>query len=331
MKLRATLFALTAMLAGGASAHIRWFVDPATVPDVPFVFNSSMVITFVTGLIYIALTLFLTRRFAEGKSGLAKLMKTDFELPAKIEWYLLFFLLALMLVINMIMGDYLAPNLPADGWVGIIGLVIQVVVVLLIFVTPVVVGAAMVLVAFLNLALFGFTLGMDYFFEVAFVGAAFIFIGPYVSKVDQALFRRFMPEEGQWKTLAVLALRIGLGLQLMELAINNKFVNTGFTLVFMEDNPYYNFMQLLGFSSFSNADFAWAAGIFEFMFGSMLVLGLATRLVILTLTFVFIMTAILTGIHELVGHLPIFGVAIIILLQSNAKLNEPTKMAPQAA
>ena len=330
MKIRCLLFLLIATFTGGASAHVRWFVDTAAVPEVSFVFNTNMMITFIMAVVFLAVTAAITSYFNKQGNSFSKIMSTNWEPPAFADWYLLFVLLIAMLVINLLVGDYLAPNLIATGWVAIIGIVIQVVVVALLMVTPSIVGLAMIIVAFLNLFLFGFTLGMDYFFELAFVGLAFVFIGPNVSKLDRFLFRSFMPEENRWKDLAVLALRIGLGLQLIELAINNKFINTGYSLLFMEQNSFYNFMALIGLD-FSLTDFVYFVGIFEFLTGLMLVLGLATRLVVITLTVAFAFTAVLTGITELVGHLPIIGAAVVLLLRSQTTYKQANTLSPQIA
>ncbi len=330
MNIKPLFLALLATFTGGASAHVRWFVDAEAVPDVSYAFNSAMVITLVMAVAFVAATVFITNYFKNEGNALSKIMNTNIELPANLDWYLLFVLLIIMLVVNLLVGDYIAPNLVALGWVAIVGIIIQVVVVSLVLITPSVVGIAMILVAFLNLFLFSFGLGMDYFFELAFVGAAFLFIGPSVSRLDRVLFKAFSPEENGWKDLAVLALRIGLGLQLMELAIHNKFLVPGYSLLFMEANPFYNFMAAVGFN-FSNTDFVFFIGIFELLTGLMLVLGLATRLVLITLTVVFTTTAFMTGITELVGHLPIFGVVIVVLLRAHTKFPSPSNMTSQPA
>ncbi|KGJ91577.1 hypothetical protein [Thalassotalea sp. ND16A] len=116
----------------------------------------------------------------------------------------------------------------------------------------------------------------------------------------------------QFRVAAVRVLRIALGLQLMLLAINNKLLEPGAMLLFLQDFPFYNFMQGLGYHSYTDLHFVFAGGIVELTFGAMLVLGWAPRFVTLSLLAIFITTAVVSGIAEVIGHLPIFGVLWVL-------------------
>ena len=109
-------------------------------------------------------------------------------------------------------------------------------------------------------------------------------------------------------------LRIGLGLQLVVLAVHNKLYEPAATYFFLSEYPYYNFPQYLGWTEFTHLHFALAAGVFEAAFGIMLVLGLATRYVLLVVSFFFVSTGIISGFEEVMGHLPIFGVIAVLFV-----------------
>lgn len=77
----------------------------------------------------------------------------------------------------------------------------------------------------------------------------------------------------------------------------------------------WNFIHdLLGISLMDNHFFVIAAGFVEMLFGLILVLGWVTRLNTLVLAVFFIITAIILGPHEVLGHLPIFAIAILLLV-----------------
>jgi hypothetical protein len=124
----------------------------------------------------------------------------------------------------------------------------------------------------------------------------------------------------------VRILRIGIGLQLVVLALTEKLINPGLGLVFIEMYPFYNFFPLLGLEQVSNLHFVYFIGIAELVLGGMLALGIACRIVLTALAAAFTTTAIIHGVHEILGHLPIFAAAVILLLEC---VNEPKKVAVQ--
>ncbi|NTS75924.1 DoxX family membrane protein [Catenovulum sp. SM1970] len=114
------------------------------------------------------------------------------------------------------------------------------------------------------------------------------------------------------KRYALPVLATGFGLQLMSLGFRNKLFEPGATMLFLEQHPYYNFVQLMGFTSFEHIHFVYSTGLFEVVFGLALVLGLATRFVCATLWSVFIAASLVSGLEEVIGHLPIFGILVLL-------------------
>ncbi|MFQ5622605.1 MAG: hypothetical protein ACE5FS_04330, partial [Paracoccaceae bacterium] len=125
--------------------------------------------------------------------------------------------------------------------------------------------------------------------------------------------------------LAVVVLRSALGLQLAEEAIHNKLMNPDLGLKFLEDNSYYNFMQLLGFSEFSNLHFVFAAALAEITLAMLLIFGIATRFIVIILTGIFLITFALSGLHDLLGHLPIMAVLLLLLFGAEEGRTRPAR------
>ena len=66
----------------------------------------------------------------------------------------------------------------------------------------------------------------------------------------------------------------------------------------------------------------------ELILGLLLALGIANRLTMVMAGFAFATTAIIHGIHEIEGHLPIFGAAFVLLFALNNKYKE--EVIPQS-
>ncbi|MES2223785.1 MAG: DoxX family membrane protein [Patescibacteria group bacterium] len=115
-------------------------------------------------------------------------------------------------------------------------------------------------------------------------------------------------------------LRVGTGLNLMILGFSEKILDPSLTANFLS-KYHWNFMEMLGFHSYSNYWFAYSAGVSEALFGLFFLLGLVTRTTTLALAVFLITTLYLLGPIELIGHLPHFSIAIVlIILGSGSRL-----------
>jgi hypothetical protein len=155
-------------------------------------------------------------------------------------------------------------------------------------------------------------------FELGAIGIFMVLNGPVISRVDQWFFPLNKSEQC-WR-LSVRILRIGIGLQLVILALTEKLIAPGLGLAFIEMYPFYNFFLAIGLDQVSNLHFVYFIGISELVLGGMLMLGIASRVVLAALAAAFTTTAIIHGLHEILGHLPIFAAALILLLEC---VNEP--------
>ncbi|WP_052691789.1 hypothetical protein [Teredinibacter purpureus] len=296
-----------------SQAHVRWFVEAEGVIPVDFKLNGSFYFSLGLIALYI-LAVTITHKFIQNR--LPSLL-SSWNFNYHFHWYSLFSALIALLICNLMIGEYLAPNLTLPPHLIMLGILLQAAVIVLLPISVTIVGVALCVVAFLNMFLFKAFIALDYFFEFMGVGLAFVFIGPSVSVVDKHIFERLFRRINREKA-ALCCLRIGLGLQLIELAIHNKFIGTGYALLFVEQHSYYNFIQAVGFNNFTHTDFVYFVGLFETLFGLLLCLNFAPRLVRMTLATIFIITSIVSGVTDLVGHLPILGVLLILILEGEA-------------
>lgn len=211
------------------------------------------------------------------------------------------------------MQDSMAPNLIVAESHYIILLSLQLLAVALLFVSLLGFALYTTVIVLMFPMFFSLELSLDYMFEFLAIAWALALISPAISRFDRILLSRFMLDGEDFRALAVSVLRIGVGIQLIVLAVHNKLMDPGLALQFLSEFSYLNFMPALGFESFTNLHFVYSAGIAETCFGLALLGNFATRLVIFVVGICFFSTSVLMGIHELVGHLPFLGVVVVLL------------------
>ncbi|NOQ79270.1 MAG: hypothetical protein GQ546_07700 [Gammaproteobacteria bacterium] len=293
-------------------AHLRWFVeDEGIYKDVTYQMDWLMLLILLGGAFFVFVCVRLEKISSENNSFYSILSK---PYPmAGLEWHFLSFIIAVMLTVNIVQGVFLAPNLILSEGMKTNGMIIQLSVLAMLFVSPLFSGVLLILIILSLPVMLPMELLIDYLFEFVGLALALILISPRINLRDRSLLKKVNVPIPFGATSAARVLRIAIGLQLLVLAVHNKLLDPGMGLVFMEENSFYNFIALMGFEQFTNLHFVFAGGVAESLFGIMLILGISTRFVMLVVAFFFIMTSILTGIHELVGHLPIFSIALIIL------------------
>ena len=310
---------ITALIGLGithsANAHVRWFapedLEPLTLPSDSVAMWLSLLVLTVVGA-----TLAL-RIIAYRIDWLNALFVSEPNFPYKWLWYLLLGLINVFMVSNLLYGDFLAPNLllPLDAitW----GVVIQAIVLIIMPWSVSLVGLLLILVAAGIVAIFPLPIALDYVFEFASVGLALLCAGPTLNKNDKRMLHKLKLNAEKTKAIGIDFLRIGLGIQLLELAVQNKLMRPEAALWFIDRNSIYNFFPTIGFEQVSNLHFVYFVGISETVLGLMLIINLARRAVLAALLCAFSATAILSGGHELTGHLPIVGVVLVLLAETS--------------
>ncbi|MFQ5459981.1 MAG: DoxX family protein [Anaerolineae bacterium] len=314
------LAAAAAMAPRTGAAHIRWFSPQNKYPDASFALDATTLAVTLGAAAFAALAVLVHRR-AEGWPWASRIASA---VPVSQEalWRVIAVLAGVMLIATASQDVFLATNIPLpEGSVRLVGQLAQAVVgVLLISQVSFVASAALIVVAGLAaLVLAPLAAMADYLVEFVALAAALALVGPRLSPVDAGFARRFGWDPDKGFDLALPILRIGLGATLCILAIHNKLLTPGLGLTFLDDHAF-NFMPQLGFSGFTNLHFVYAAGIAELLFGLLLVAGIATRFTTAVLATFFVLTLVAIGPVELVGHAPIFGIALLLIVHGSGGL-----------
>lgn len=293
------------LLPNAATAHVRWFVEDGNAPaTVPYTLSDPAV--WAWALIATALV--------------ATAVVLDTKLPAfavpntKVRhdvMELMRILTGMSLLLTAYDGSLIAPHLEAVGSFGLALILLQVGIGLLLLSNHALHHAALLLLLlFLGMSIhFGFGLAVEY---VNIVGIALFIL--FNAVPHPALRERLKP-------YSVDVLRIFTGLSLILLGVAEKLHPAALGQAFIADYAW-NFMPLLGFEWFNDRLFVLSAGVVEVVFGTILVLGVVTRLNILAVAVLMLASNIVFLIEgrneealvELIGHLPTIATALILLV-----------------
>jgi hypothetical protein len=220
--------------------------------------------------------------------------------------------------------------------------------------------AALLLVPILCAWEFSALDAVDYAFELVAIGLAVMLMAPTLAPPDlhtqkhvatfiptglslrvqaggraynlgwaQASPWRYHPLEGlspkDREALAIAVMRTLFGLQLIILAAHDKMLEPGVSLAFVDKYSFVNVPALLGMSQFTNLHFVFGAGLAEITFGSLLLANVAVRATSFMLLGLFTTTALVFGVEELVGHLPIIAMLVLLMASgSPQRQSEPS-------
>lgn len=325
-----------------AYAHERWFAEQGNHMGETHWLDWLNLTIILGGLILMGLAVAVDRSAWSHK--LDDLFgRLERRLPQGIEWRFVAFLAAFMLIANAFTGVFLAHDLRLPGItvtpdstvrvsrvilardsllpgsVATLGGVAQVLLgILLLSQATFLIPGVLILVVALPLAVINFTpdLLADYVVEFAALAMALVFFGMMTAPIDRRLAARLKLDPSRYAPLPVPIIRIGVGLTLAILALHNKLLFPDRALTFL-DRYYFNFMPTLGFEGFTNIHFVFAAGIVELAVGILLVAGIATRFAAAITLILMISTMAILGPIELIGHLPVMGIAALLIYRGS--------------
>lgn len=324
-------FALAVMcfltLTNSALAHVKWFIESDQQhQNAHFVLDGFTLLIIIGALLFLLFAHLLERR-ARIQPSIALLLQGPLLsrlLPQPAHWInsLLKFSVGIVLLANLLQGDFVAPNFVANGAAFEYSL-IQALLILLLIVN----------VSLFALVLLVFSLLLFWFFPLS----SAIDYAPEFIALALALFftdRRRLEQSYNWKlfgsdywiaspALGLLLLQFGLGLQLIILTFHDKFLAPGYGLAFLQEYPAFNFPRALGLQGFTDIHFVLAAGMAELCFGLLLASNMAPRLALLLVAFIFTITGVVLGPEELVGHAPIIASALVLLFNPAGSLTVP--------
>ena len=287
-------------------AHVRWFYDTnVTVEN--FV---AYKITDPEVLIWIALALLIVAASIMLDAVLPVVRIVGSETRHDFIEILRIFT-GMSMLLTAYEGAIIAPHLIAYGAFGTKLVFLQAIIGIL-FIANRFVRHAAILLIILHLGLtiqFGILAALEY---LIMVGLAIFLL---INNLPTAELRN------EFKPFSVAIMRILAGISLITLGMAEKLFGAIMAESFLAANPW-NFLPALGFEFFTDRLFALSAGFTEVIFGVILVLGTTTRLNVLALSIVLLASNILfiiegnneAALVEFVGHMPIIGVALVLLL-----------------
>jgi hypothetical protein len=162
------------------------------------------------------------------------------------------------------------------------------------------------------------------------VGMAAYGVVPILERLDLlgiAAFLAILPPGGdRWGAArddaaavgpAVMWLRVLVGGSLVVLAFSEKLARPELALAFLDRFPAFNLLRTLGIPV-SDLGFVRLAGAVELLFGLLLISGAMPQLVVLVAGVPFNATLFFLGTDELIGHLPIYGAMLAVLVYGSS-------------
>lgn len=221
---------------------------------------------------------------------------------------------AVPLLVSGVQGTLFAPSSALPGaWAYLLGLV-QTGVALSLFYGGFARAAAVVLALVWGLGLF--IVGPEAMLEnTLYLGFAgfFYLAGRGPIAIDRLIFPRLEPP-ARLMRYAVPAMRVGVGLSLIVVAVTEKLANVPLALGFLEQHPL-NFTGALGLP-LPDTLFILSAGTVELTVGLFILFGIFPREVILVAWLPFNLTLTVFNWSELIGHLPFYGAMAVLLVWS---------------
>ncbi len=112
---------------------------------------------------------------------------------------------------------------------------------------------------------------------------------------------------------AILALRVAAGAALIIVALYEKLINPELALDFLREHPDLQLAHQFDLP-LSDIEFVRVAGAIEILFGMLLISGALPQAIVLIAGIPFNATLWFFGINELVGHLPVYGAMLVLLV-----------------
>ncbi|PSU74766.1 hypothetical protein [Photobacterium phosphoreum] len=319
MQYRHIFLFLTLLFSASSQAHVQWFVAPEDMKDVYFEFDLFYAAVFAFVAIFTTLAISLTR--LKTKPNFIKvLMDAEVNLSRRVYVMVFVFIQMIFFSIQVIKGGFIAPNIVLTPEFILLGLISQLLIILTASISISLSGVMVIITSLLMVLLTPWEIWINYVFEFVAIGIFMLFTGSYVSTIDHQFINKFTTKNADelWAS-ALTILRIGIGAQLAILALTEKLIYPGLAVVFIEMFPFYNIFPQIGLTAGTDMHFVFFIGICELSLGLLLMSGMANRLTMIMLTFALVTTAIIHGIHEVEGHLPIFAAAFVLLLTQRNK------------
>lgn len=309
--------------AGPAAAHARWFAEEATGGDWAFFF-SPLPLALTAAVVAVSVVWRLVSR---------RLPRPELRVLEPLGRLVPFIprLLAIHMGVSLlafsVTGAFLTPSLPLDDVPGgdFAGVVQAAAGIWLI--TGIRLRAAALAVVLLGPPAL-LAAGPVALLETADTLAVALFLA--IVPPSDATFGRVevSPLRLRW---ALFLLRFFVAVALVTLAFSEKFTNPELARNLLEVHPELNLFALVGLPV-SDELFIVVAGTVELLFGLLVLSGALPQLVVLVALVPFNLTLFIFGTTEVIGHLPVYGVFLALLVYgSNRTTADAVRWLPSPA
>ncbi len=318
-------------LTSVASAHEKWFVDDPNgfKVDLGLIFSWPVLIAVViSGAAFVLIKWAdqqYQKRILDHKPAKNNLAGIQEERLQKLYAYLpmlLAFHVAVPLLVNGFQLQLFAPNLKMtpsllSGALSLAEFLIALALIYGVFTDIAALGL-------IGLYVTGLVLGpfigiapvflLEHLFVIGIAFFLYVF-GRGPLSVDALLERKTHPNRRMVR-YAIPLIRWTTGLSLILLALTEKLLNPALAEYFLTHKIDFNLGGSIGISDLT---FTYIAGITEFLFGVLLISGGLPRLVIMIAWVPFNLTLPFLGWVELAGHLPVYGIMLVLLILGPTK------------
>ncbi|MBS4178480.1 hypothetical protein [Lederbergia citrea] len=280
-------------------AHVKWFTEVA--PEKETIENIlSPLFIFLTLLAALVLAFLAILIPKTGQWPIIKKWDDKLSSLRKYSRTILKYGTAIALIIQVTSGTLFAPEFHLHHTIATIAVWLVVGFLLIPHHLATKIGALILLGLFIYItAENGIFHMLDYGFYVAIIGV--LLVG-----------------NTKWEKVGFPFLYLGTGLSLCWVAVE-KWVYPGMSLDIVANHHVPTF-------GFAPAVFIVMAAFIEFVVGYLLVVGILNRVLGFVVTVIFIMTTMLFGFTEIIGHFMIHIVLIIFIIEGVSFYNPPIKM-----
>ena len=293
-------------------AHVKWFADPKPFPtQYGLLFTLPLIAAYAAAIGAVVAAYAIQRRFPEPR--VVKLLERFSGTGPLV----LGLHLGVALVAAAVAGLLFVPSLrPDEDLYGRAILVLEAMCGVMILLGLATRAAAILL------ALLGIVAMLPFTFEsmlenVHVLGiAVFLFIvgrGP----ISLDRLRRVKPpiEAAQAPVAALTLLRVALGFGIAYGALTEKLLNPGLAQSLLDRMPFLNVGRTFGLP---DPQFAYVAGLTEFLIGCVILSGQLTRPVAAIGALIFTASLPIFGWSEFLGHLPFYGIMFMLFIAPGA-------------
>ncbi len=318
-------------LTGVASAHEKWFVDDPNgfKVDLGLIFSWPVLIAVVISGVAFVLIKWADQQYQKrildhkpAKNNLAGIQEERLQKLYAYLPMLLAFHVAVPLLVNGFQLQLFAPNLKMtpsllSGALSLAEFLIALALIYGVFTDIAALGliglyvTGMVLGPFIGIAP---VFLLEHLFVIGIAFFLYVF-GRGPLSVDALLERKTHPNRSMVR-YAIPLIRWTTGLSLILLALTEKLLNPALAEYFLTHKIDFNLGGSIGISDLT---FTYIAGITEFLFGVLLISGALPRLVIMIAWVPFNLTLPFLGWVELAGHLPVYGIMLVLLILGPTK------------